>query len=442
MNTTKVRKIIIAIFTIIAINLAYFLCMIYPKKMIATSMNNLVGNLITDVIYSLVLCFLITFLFSSITNTKLAKKKFIFEFLFYVLVRCIFDLIYIGAASYMPDKLLIVGNVLTVFLYVILDLFNIKLFNIKLSSPRKHFSIVLISTVILIVFSVASGLKLEAILNEAKDKYILFSRNIASVERSVDFIYQLVNMCIDCFAFATVIIACSVSVKETNEEVIEKSKKGGRILVLDIVAIILIGAIFLTGAKYVIAPDMTLRNHDVYSRECKNYPERIIGITKQVVERRQSEGEEKTVFSIKFIEVFFDDDTVLKKTCGFEDEKDRFYVSPNGNTTVNLLNGGDVLFYSNGDIYIALSSDELPFAEYDELILNSCEFLLNNNIWFRFTEVIEYVMKYDEEFALTLLERYSKGDFTNEEISNECGIRTEYIQAISSFFLVFHNSKT
>ncbi len=437
MNTTKAGKAITSIIALVTINFAYFLCMPYPKKLIATSFNNLVANLITDVIYSIIFCFLLTFLVSSISSKKLTKKRFLFEVLFYVFVRCIFDFIYIGTAAYISDKLFVVGNVLTVLLWVLLDLFNIKLFGIKTANPKKHFGIVLISSVILVVASVVLGFRLEAILNDAEEKYVLFSGSLDSVERSVDFVYQLVNMCIDCVASAVLIIAFSVSVEKTKDErSIEKNKNERRFSALAVISVFLTGAILLTGAKYVIAPNMTLRSHNVYSSECKNYPERIIGETKSIIEIRLFEGEEKTVFSIKSISVSFDDKTVLKKTCGFENEKNHYYISSDDNITVNLLNGGDILFYSEGDKYVALSADDLHLADEDDLILASCEYLLNNNVWFRFGEIAGYVLKYDKDFAIPLLERYSTGDFTDEETANECGVRTEYVRAISAALLL------
>ena len=65
--------------------------------------------------------------------------------------------------------------------------------------------------------------------------------------------------------------------------------------------------------------------------------------------------------------------------------------------------------------------------DYDEILLGTCEKLLEEGRLECFEYISKYIMKYDPEFAKPYIERYCAGEFTNSELQQIGSIRPEYI---------------
>lgn len=79
----------------------------------------------------------------------------------------------------------------------------------------------------------------------------------------------------------------------------------------------------------------------------------------------------------------------------------------------------------------SLLLENLKFEPYNQLMLDFCKKIVNGAQWHYFEPCCEYLMKYDKDFIMPFLVRYSEGLFTDKELSENAEIQPQFVHTIS-----------
>ena len=429
--TARKKNLILSILTVFFADVIYFIWMPYPKSILRTNNNMFVYDIITGCIFFAAFAVILLFSVKSIAKPGkiLIKKQLVASMVLCIGMQIVFDILRCFLSKLFSKWYgePIVSDLFTVFGTFILVLTLLKVSGEKINCRKKFFTISILTLLIALVVAVILDVREIQKLFYVSEKYLLFSPEFNVIVENEEFLYGIRNFILDLVSGIIVLVVLYFStpmVKVENEKDIYTRKEH---FFARILAIILLSFV-VCGAKVLILPQNSLQNTNISHSKSKttipdfDYNRRLTRHSRSV-----SRSEGKEVYCMTRGEIFYG----TKQILGFYMDGD-FQKNPleridiHGTEVVIVCDDEAIAYLREGEPY-AVTFEEIEKEDYDEILLGTCEKLLEEGRLECFEYISKYIMKYDPEFAKPYIERYCTGEFTDSELQQIGSIRPEYI---------------
>lgn len=112
----------------------------------------------------------------------------------------------------------------------------------------------------------------------------------------------------------------------------------------------------------------------------------------------------------------------LIRHCRIEEEPEEEENKPEsmtydiGGVPVAMSRRDKAVAYERDGKAYSVAFQEIKYKDFDVQLLGICKLLLADGRLSAFEYIIEYVLKYDRDFAMQYITRYAEGDFTRDEL--------------------------
>lgn len=443
-------------------NIIYFIWMPYPKSFLkATGSSMFVFNLITNLIFFSLFAVILLVSVKSVARPGqwLERKKIPASIALCIAIQLGFDFVKLISELLLHWYEPLSNDFFTVLELLVLALVTIKLLKVNNVNWKRFYTIFLPFAVIALIVFFAMDIQSINNVRHAADKYVfsLFDTDLTheanAIITNTEFIYEIRNAVLDFLTCAAIMIALYFSAVSKNIEDDEKYHTKKAHFVTRVAAVIML-SLFICGLKMIAIPHNSMKEtHMPQTHSVTTLPAFDYNRT-QVIHSRATgyDGTLKPVYNATHSYILYNNEIILEfDTAGkyifdIENSFGNEYSSDiyqNADNVYFLYSGFETIDVDNsevkiclGDKAIAYLKDSKPYAikvcdvsdeEFDSVLLAACEKLIEESRMSSFEYIAEYILKYDPDFIMPYIERYSAGEFTAEELEKNPEIQTEYI---------------
>ena len=447
-------------FALILLNIVFFICNYYPKHILEfNSWHSLLVSFLNLLFY--VLFFSLIIIFFKKEKTVFSKElfnpfipfkeKFELNSLFVLLfAQIITDLLNFFSSLYLTKYAYFVSSFLTLINWLIIYLISThKKHSIFIS--KKYFAITTVICLILFAISFLYDFKIFTIYTESTQKYVIESTILKNTITNLDFFLNLKNFIFDTLIGIVFIVLHFVSLKNVAIEETDEILLNRKISVFIIrIAFLMLISFILIRVRVLITPYSSLSETNLFDDTSTHYVHDnsfyASSYSFTLTRRNGYNTEDKVIFQNTKIKIYCNQAELYEiSTDGFY-RVNNYSISGNQMTIANkldkhVINGQTV--YVLEDLAICYHENNTPriikFSDINSRKENPIltdfikELVCEGNVLL-FVNAYDYLKKHDFEFANSTAQRYTTGDFTNNEKTyiNKIGYRTEYLQALFS----------
>ncbi len=440
---TKKKSIAYNCISLLLISIAYWLCNYYPKHIVEFGAYgfSVIGTFFNAIVI-LLYCFLLTIFFCKsktlfsenifgsdlpITATFCIKKLFLSASVFLL---C--DILRSVTQPFLAEWSYIFIDVLTVVTW--LTIYSILTFKSDSLYKKRPYaisalSIIIVLLAIIVLFDIhlidKASILLKKFIGGAGDQYTL---------TNIDFLHGILALIFDFFVGCTLIIFHTISTTAENcrrdkEEVWDKRKNVYKTMARFVVLFIMMGLIVVL--KFLIAPIQSFAGYSVEGEKSTFYVamEKFDIDTECItVYRFVNRGVKQPVYCATNVVIRYDNivtaeftvDRVEKATI-VESEGNHIVIEDNfaeyyiDDTKVYVFANDAISFVENGKPKTIMFSDINTKHKESTILTNLCKKLISDGNISVFENSYKYLSKYDKEFIQPYINRYSVGDFNQQE---------------------------
>lgn len=433
----KKTNSVVSIIALLLANLVYFMWLPYPKAILgnlspAAFPSNLITNLIFFVLYAVTLVICVNSVLHP--GERVTKKQVLISVPVIIGIQLFFD--FIGNISerllveycYIAQDLLTVAEILVFTLACV-----IIVKGATLSFKRFLIKFAALSIAVSVLFVIADVRSINE-YHAFSDKYQVTVADLIGEEKNStvsafilnrDFLYQLRNVLLSSIISAVAILALYFSTKKEkcSDDVRRNiAHSVSRIFVL----VVLASAI--CAVKMVLLPYDSLRITNIGGVSTSSVlPSFTYSADTTVHYRATGYGTKREVYHKTKYEIRYDGDIILTFDIDGETDGDEFELFDADGEEVRIAAKTEAVCYIKNNEPVCIKVGDIMNQEYDKTLLSVCELLLEKGRVSCFDDVGEYINRYDKDFLKPYVERWSKNEFTVEELSQLNGINLEYI---------------
>ena len=435
--------------TLLLFNIVYFLCNTYPKHIVEISGSLSVVAIIFNFIYYILFALFIfvafnknhksffTDFFSRVNKT--VRRIVLSRVLLICALQVTFDILTIFAFPLLNDKILYVNDLLTVlgwigFYIICAD----KDENIFLQKSGLIVGIILAVMLFVTGYGSYEIIKTGAL---AMQKHTLNATTMVNTIKNLDFLFEAKNFFLDTMGGVVLFTAHALC---SRVKVVKKKNNKTKQVIRFI--LVLICSFILVGIKSAFLPAHCISGIDQRSSETQNNTSSnsFYANTKTtVITRIDSNLSKKAVFQNTKNQLFYGETLILEyysndtinantyEKIGNQITVKDCFEKVEGEVTYYLYKNEVICFLHNG-IPVAIHFEDLQ-EKHNEYVTAIYKSLIKNNNWNFFEQGAKYLLKHDNDFIKPYLQRFSVGDFKQEELEtlNEMSFSKQYIQSLS-----------
>ncbi len=422
------------ILTLILLNIAFFICNIYPKHILElNSPRSIFAVLINLLYYAVFALFLLQAfrkgkdlfgenLFSPFKKGN--RKTELTRILLILAVQIVLDFIILCLKPVLNEYVFYAIDLLTVAAWVIFY-FICATKETNIFRRRRAYLPVLI-LVLFFAGAAYGNYRLWAEFFSVTDQYYALSTEVLQTAQNTDFLFELKNFFLDTVCGSFLLGA---------HYILNRSERGKRasIGVQLIRGLVLILGVWLAVAtKYWVFPYSNIYTTEGNTSEHRNYEASdnpFDAITATYTYTRIGEGVAKPVYKSTNSKIYYQGSVLLE------------YGAINHNCNFETKTAGDVTFFLYGKEAICFILDKKPILIHakekpgpeSDAMTAIYKGLVEENNWTFFEQGAKYLLEHDREFIEPYLERFSSGEFKEEELETleEMFIKGSYIQYVS-----------
>ena len=338
-----------------------------------------------------------------------------------------FDLLKYFVGRLLKWGILLSDNLFSVLGIFTLMLLTIKFIGVKNINRRIFFTISV--PVLLVTLIIFFTIDIQTIVNsvDSVNKYIPFAMEAFLLAENANYLFGIRNFVLDLISSVAIIVALYFSTTMVKVEDKEEFHTKEAHFVTRIASILLLSFV-ICGAKVLILPQNSLRVIHINRFQIDTMREAFTcDCTLIQLSRSISYGEEKIVYNKEKRELCYRGERVLTFWMDGEHSGQGIdEIKIHGTEVVIVCDDEAIAYLREGEPY-AVTFEEIEKEDYDEILLGTCEKLLEEGRLECFEYISKYIMKYDPEFAKPYIERYCTGEFTDSELQQIGSIRPEYI---------------
>ena len=449
----KKNNLVLSVTAVIFAHIVYLIWLPFPKSFWKSlGSSGFISDFITNIIYFSAFAVILIVSIGSATQPvkSLSSKSFFVSIVAVLCAELCFDFIELIIERIYPTWAQIPNDFFTLLKEPLLIVIVCKALSMK-SVKWKRFCVIIVpcfitALTVLLVFDIRDIRALKYI----SDKYLLFSTESTSALEQLDtssvwtdissnlrFMYEIRNGIFDNLILIAAITAlyCSVSPDSSKKDF---SSWVTRARLFSRIAIALLLSFVFCWLKIIILPHNALifASGDSSQNNGKGF---YFDSNTVSVHRVQNRSDKKQVFCESFFTLYYDDKKISMfridgeySSVVYEKKGSLLYVEDNWDKID--IDGTEVI--ACYDKLIAYLKDNAPQVikfkdlknyDYDEILLEACKQFVSRGEMVRFEYVYPYLMKYSPEFIKPYLERYSAGDFTENEKAQMRDINPEYL---------------
>lgn len=423
---SRTQNNVINVLTILLLNIAFWISGIYPKHILeTTSFLTSILNLIYYVVFDYVLILVFSEK-KSLFSGRIFKKESAIKLVPLIIVQLVFD----GICVFLNDislswRFAVIDIALVLQWFVVYVIITYRRDDIF-----KNRKIVTVTAIIFIATTFFSlGLN-TAILSEYSNavlKYNSSSEILEAIIFNAEFIYSLKLLAVDCILGISLMVAHSFIAFDGNEQKATKLAFIARIEVVFFAIMLVMAfkielypydAIIQTKNQngkvldYEFEEEFDVQRSDLeiyrFSKETKDENLCYYQCSYRIIE----DGVEPLEISMPISStIYFNKDRDQNKFT----DKIFFIKFSVGKEKASIYNSRVICYYEN-DKPFAIDLEKLDELESNNTVIEVCRQSLERGNIFIFEYCAEYLNKYDNEFISKYIERYSKGEFTKDEI--------------------------
>lgn len=476
-------KYILSLFGIIAMNILYFIWEPYPKGILSpVTENNTASDIVTNCIFYFMFFFCLIIISKSIGNYFFEVSSAFNGFSFLILlmmfgVQLAFDIIRILGNKYLTDYYQIISDVCTVLTWCVVWMILIHFSGNTIKIKEKSTKHTLIITAILLATATAIVIILDcndiAAFKNLSGKYLFTKdmldlnsnssnilKSIITTKMNINFVYQFRNAVFDTVIGGILITTFYVLKQRDNafSQVVEDTSefhiKPAITLIVRII-LVFVSAFLICILKAFIAPHSVFSGS--YSSGCNSVDytgtKTFDTDYKTTYITRIGDNELKNIYYCATdIYICYGNEQIFSFRINGEplyDNETKYYgydINEEVQVNENPLYIEDNYFgydvdgitvHSYYNIVVAYLKDGKPFVimikdikkqPEDKTLLQFCEDMISNANWNYLEFTYKYIQKYDNDFIQPYLERYSREEFTDAELTAFSDINKEYIK--------------
>ncbi len=421
--------------------------------------NDLIWSFIIFVIFFFVLSAFAIFSFTKLTFSQ-HKKQIALSFFTLLIIRIILDL---GCCIFRSIEARILCNLTTDCIFFII-MFHIITFAytgknllkdlfIRLKANDK--SIAIVSLLYALTTAISTSYLSYRFLDLLKcaEKYTLDSPFYLFQSMNYIFNSQQIRMFTAIILQTVLVITLNKLYKEKSDKNLHRGKSFIKVIARSTIAFVAIFALLLVKlciSRVGAVDKIPQRSSDSYI----GLPNLVSNsfVHKQVY-RVENASSQILVYENTNVKIKYHDKELVCFTLNnFFDYK---YVNQEYNNIHNSNSGKsvkiqeqEIVFFSNQ--YIAFAVNDTPYIvsfenickeNENEILTAFIEYMLSCGYWDYFEYGCEYLLKYDPEFIKPYIERYTKGDFSDNELNLNKDIKTEYMIDFANSMEEYENFK-
>ena len=436
----------INILCLFLLNTMYFVCNLYPKHIVeVNSPFSVVINLLFYILLSVLLVISISknknvfskHIFSPLE--KFSQKVEIKKIVLIIAIKIAFDIILLLLNSILKSNVLYAYDFATVLIWVIL--YNVCAGKENNLFLKKKGSFVIAALLGLLSLSTIGNYEIIKEYSDMLLKYYSGHARLENVINNYDFLFGVKNFFLDTLTGAILILSHCVFNKtgEKEQKIVVK-------LIIRSSFLIFI-AIVLMGIKYLVLPvncllNVNIRGSDSNENSQSSGFDANTKITR--INRIANSSIEKTVYLKTENQILYNGAVVSEYDSA--DDLAAYSFEINGNqmamngrfqkldieSECYLYKDEAICFVEDGVPVVVCSGNE-KIKKYDTLT-TAYKYIIENEYWEFFDSASIYLLEYDSDFINPYLNRYSKGEFSADELNSldEAQIKTDYIKQISN----------
>lgn len=445
----KKYKFCLSLFSLLLMNLLYFLWQPYPKSIIKTTGTPWTySDIVTSILYFVLLAMVINVSVrslarpaESVTIFDWGKIKYIAAL---VAVQLCLDLARIVVIRLLGEYAAIVCDVFTVIGW--------GLFTILLSSMIEHekrcksWAYTAGGVVVVLLLCILLDLRDVFQRRELIEKYYNASKILESKMVNGQFRFEIRNMLLDFFGGATFLLYFMKTSKEASHKKREQHGEVGRLVFRVIILLDAIAAVYFV--KVLLLPNNAIFpgyfEHSGYNTLYQE-PRPEYDITDAdifSIYRASGRGEKNLIYCVSRDTVWYNGTNLFDfrtegRYLGSEGGKPKDKIEYNAWQTIPISDAETAVFASQEIVWVSenetvhISFKELSTAEENAILTALCSERIAAGDWRFFEYGYEYLLKYRADFIIPYMERYAAGEFTDKEIKYSGDYNPEYIQKLA-----------
>lgn len=420
---------------LIVLNIVYFLWQPYPKAIIRLPLD-IYGllDIITNFIYFVSTYFVLVWIVLGISSTrdkqdKKTRAKNIFTEIGVIIVfEFILAGLNIGGKILFNEYVVFISDISMVIRWVFMWTFLLKrrekgLFNYK---HKKNvyiiFSIVIaIILAIAVISSYVDINKMQYFINKYGSESEITAQNI----RNIKFLSEVKFLILDALTSVITFSCVYLIVYKRSDDKIRK-------FTFTVRFILIIAAMFVVyWVKSIVFPHSLLGAADGFihtsSKEKKS-----ISINDDFISLYRVHGYNglNLCYEVDVFYIYKGTKVIKKIVLPFNYASGSVETYKVDGIQVKIYPDYWLMFRDGGDFFL-LELDEIKDQPENDVLIKTCEMKIEEGNFDYFEHGYEYLLKYDSDFIKPYIERYSNGDFTEEELELNKGINPEFIQELA-----------
>lgn len=454
---TKPQKILLNISSLFFLNIAFWICNIYPRHILEFSGYAVIA-IVLNFIYFAIYAFMLVIIFSKsatlfseriFVDGETKRKRFCLDKMVTIIaIQILVDLFHLLFGTMESPYSLMITDFLMLCQWGVVYWILIRNEKTPLKSKLTWSKLVLVLGGICVLFLLLDY-RLIADYQAVGEKYLSDSTYFKIYQTNFDFIHSLYALLMDCVVACTfVIFHVLYSEKENLPK--KRDKRGGWTIVGFQIVLLFLTTFVLVAGKTMVFPYSCIKSFDIDSGihhyhekdgsyYCNEYTTEIYRLGDTFLPVLCYHSTKVEIFSdqkkkgeFHYIDI---------SAPAWNQEENTIIMSSNfieysvNNVTVYVNPQGAIGFYENGKSRTILF-EEIEDCEENEILIGVCEQLLSEGNITIFEYAVEYLYEYDQEFILSYLERYAQGNFTDRERQwmEASYYRSEYIVDIAKQF--------
>lgn len=434
--TARKKNLILSILTVFFADVIYFIWMPYPKSFLKTAgASTFIYDILTNCIYFIAFAIILLISVKSIAKPeyKVSKKRILIFIAICIGVQLGFDLLKYIMAYFLKWYAPLSNDLFTMLGILALVLVTLQFTSTKTVDYKRFLLITVPFLLAGLVIAFVVDVRDIQMLADASEKYVYdifdvdLTHRLNAIVANAEFLYEIRNAVLDFLSTVIVLFALYFSTTMVKVEDKEEFHTKEAHFVTRIAAILLLSFV-ICGVKVLILPQNSLRLIHINRFRIDTIREAFTcDCTLIQLSRSISYGEEKIVYNKEKRELCYRGERVLTFWMDGEYSGQMLdEIKIHGTEVVIVCDDEVIAYLREGEPY-AVTFEEIGNEDYDEILLGTCEKLLEEGRLECFEYISKYIMKYDPEFAKPYIERYCAGEFTDSELQQIGSIRPEYI---------------
>lgn len=446
----KIYNCIFSLFTIILLQILYFLWQPFPKSMLKTwGMPLAWQDIVTDIIYFLLFFCIYTFAYISVaqpgTSAKASRRSRLKVMYILFVVHIGLSLIMFLASNLGYECYWPVCQISTLLFWIVAEFLLPGLIERpgKESGFDRRIAIVWFLVgglaAILTVFEFNSGNTLARLSQRYTSDSTFFNAHQANMIWN----FQIRNMLLDLTCAGACLAYPLVYGRRDEKDYGQWSRMmvRGMLLVILLVPLYICKAIFIPNNIFIMPPVLDYHTKRIVNMEAE---ERFDTANEYDTEFTRAEYPfgEVVYYSATRIDVWYNGEVLFDHTLEGRltgENKSENKMEMMGYQNIELSNAHAAVFASQLIVWVDdagvmeyIEFEELAKYSEDSVLIQLCRKRIAYGDMRFFDYGYEYLLRFDPEFILPYIERYAAGDFTQRELEYSCDYRPEYIQSLAT----------